>query len=139
MEKKDPWLTAILNFLFGGLGFVYLGTPVLVGVGFLLFIIEILEVIVALSVRRSVDLWPFLLIGLVNAIALATLGYVATDYVNRQITSSVQATPSRLPTEPQPSTTISTSPAPSKIFCVNCGAENPADAKFCKKCGKSMV
>ena len=39
MKEKNPWIAAILNFLLPGMGFVYLGTPILIlaGVTYFLF------------------------------------------------------------------------------------------------------
>ncbi len=38
MRKKNPWLAAILNFLFPGIGFAYLGSVPLIIAGIVLFI-----------------------------------------------------------------------------------------------------
>jgi hypothetical protein len=37
MKNKNPWLAAILNFIFPGIGFAYLGTAVLIISGIVLF------------------------------------------------------------------------------------------------------
>lgn len=29
-------------------------------------------------------------------------------------------------------------PAEGKIYCIHCGTENPADAKYCHRCGKEL-
>lgn len=34
MKKKNPWIAAILNFFFMGLGYIYNGKRVLLGIGF---------------------------------------------------------------------------------------------------------
>ena len=59
----------------------------------------------------------------------------STPTVPVQIAPSI----SSVPTEPNIASAPNPVSAPSGIFCVSCGAPNPADARFCKNCGKALV
>jgi len=133
MKRKNPWVAAALNFLIPGIGFIYLGTtPFIIG-GAVLFIFGILET----AITWSTILDPLTLtLSFLFAFFWAALGYVATEYVNKRMplpAPVVPPEPLRAPAPPPP-----TPPSP-KIHCVYCGAENPADAIFCQKCGKKIV
>lgn len=41
MKKKKPWLAAILNFVFPGIGFAYLGSVPLIVAGIALFVSDV--------------------------------------------------------------------------------------------------
>jgi hypothetical protein len=79
MEKKNPYVAAVLNFLLFGGGTVYVGKRV--GLGLALMIggtaAQIVEIKVSPVLDNSIPaLWPFLLGGLVlMKVALAVDGY----------------------------------------------------------------
>jgi hypothetical protein len=128
MGRKNPLLAAILNFLLPGLGFMYCGTtPFIIG-GFSLLMLSLAETAIAFSQPLTA---LTLLLSLVGAFVWAVLGYGAVECINKSVLPPLQPPPSPAP---PPST-----PRPSeKVYCVYCGAENPVDAAFCKKCGKKI-
>ena len=68
MTKKNPWLAAVLNFLLYGLGYIYNGKRI--GIGILLLAADIILssiYLVIFSVELAVTALPLLLIGLALA------------------------------------------------------------------------
>lgn len=138
MKRKNPWITAILNFLIPGIGFIYLGTTPFVIGGAVLFIFGILET----AITWSTILDPLTIaLSFLFAFFWAALGYIAAEYVNKHMPSPTPAVPPEPLRAPAPSPPAPTpaSTTPPKIHCVYCGAENPTDAIFCQKCGKKRV
>ena len=76
--NKNPLIAAILNFLFPGLGFVYLSTPEFVILGSILFFIDLILSIVFITVPL------FWLIGFCLSFFWAILGYISAEYVNQR-------------------------------------------------------
>jgi 4-amino-4-deoxy-L-arabinose transferase-like glycosyltransferase len=129
MGRKNPWVAAILNFLLPGIGFIYCGTtPFIIG-GAILFIISIWATVTS---YKSMFEASTLILSFLPAIFWAALGYVAAEYVNKQMLPPM---PSPVAVPPSTSTAV----PQEKIYCVYCGAENPADAVFCRKCGKKIT
>jgi uncharacterized protein YacL len=86
MKKKNPWITAILNFLFYGLGFIYIGTVKYIAIGSILFIIGIL--LTTILYPLFFDLYLFTLIMMISislSIFFAVLGYVITEKYNEEL------------------------------------------------------
>jgi len=128
MKRKNPWIAAILNFLFSGIGFIYLETTTFIIIGVALFLFELLKAVITWSTILD----PLtLVLSLVSSFIWAALGYVCAEYVNKCMPPPPPPTPSERPTAPAP-------PSP-KIHCVYCGAENSTVAIFCQKCGKKIV
>jgi hypothetical protein len=86
MQKKNPWVAAILNLLLPGIGFAYLGTPSLVVSGIALFIsgaaIEVIYVrhTVGMAARPSYWVW-----SVIAALSLAVITFVLTNMRNKSI------------------------------------------------------
>jgi hypothetical protein len=86
MKKKNPWVAAILNLLLPGIGFAYLGTPILVISGIMLFVsgaaIEMIYVrhTVGMASRPSYWVW-----SVVAAVSLAIITFVLTNIRNKSI------------------------------------------------------
>jgi hypothetical protein len=86
MKKKNPWVAAILNFFFPGIGFAYLGSAALILAGIVLFISDM--VIGVIYVRHTVGMadrpsyWLFSILG---ALALAVITFVLTKRLNKNI------------------------------------------------------
>jgi len=80
MKKKNPWLAAILNLFLPGIGFAYLGGPVLIVSGIILFISD--TAIDSIHVRHTVGmvLTPWYSIwSLLAGVSLAVVTFVLTS------------------------------------------------------------
>jgi len=132
MKRKNPWIAAIGNFLFQGIGFIYLEATPFVLIGAILFVYTLIGTAINWSTSTFLD--PLTVIStFVHASLWAALGYVCAEYVNKCALQPPPSPPSEhMPPPPAPT------PLP-KIYCVYCGIENPIDAVFCQKCGKKMV
>ena len=86
MKKKKPWLAAILNLLFPGIGFAYLGSVPLIVAGVALFIsdiaISVLYVKYTIGMAERPSYWVFSILG---GLALAVITFVLTKKLNRNI------------------------------------------------------
>jgi hypothetical protein len=86
MSKRNPWVAAILNLIFPGIGFAYLGSAVLIPAGVVLFIsttaIEIIyyKHTVGMAERPSYWVWSIL-----HALSLVVITFVLTKAYNRSI------------------------------------------------------
>jgi len=126
VKQKNPWVAAILNFFFPGIGFIYLGTTLFIIVGVILFSIELF---------LSIVLFPLLFTPIVLSASLmgsvfwAALGYVAAEHVNKQLMVVHGQETMRYP----PATS-----QPTWIYCPYCGAPNFPDASFCQRCGQPL-
>jgi small-conductance mechanosensitive channel len=84
MRKKNPWVAAILNFFFPGIGFAYLGSTALIVGGMVLFISDFaISIIyykhtVGMAGRPSYWVWSIL-----GALALAVITFVLTKIINK--------------------------------------------------------
>jgi len=98
MRKKNPWIAAILNFFFPGIGFAYLGSATLIVSGIVLFISDL--VIDVIYMRHTVGMadrpsyWVFSLLG---ALALAVITFVLTKNHNKSIQSKDESLPKEKP------------------------------------------
>jgi hypothetical protein len=91
MKKKNPWITAILNFLFYGFGFIYIGTTKYIAIGSILFIIDILSTIILYPLLF--DPYIFTLIATLSislGIFFAILGYVLTEKYNEKLEKDLE-------------------------------------------------
>jgi len=128
--RKNPAVTAILNFLIPGLGFVYIGTTLFVIGGLVEIFFSIIETGLLLVYPVPPALW---LLSVGAAFAWAILGYGAAESFNGKL-------PMNLPRSPQlqvPQSTPSMQNAEVK-FCRYCGEGNKTDAAFCERCGKKI-
>jgi hypothetical protein len=86
MKKKNPWVAAILNFFFPGIGFAYLGSIPLILSGIVLFISDL--VIGIIYVRHTVGMadrpsyWIFSILG---ALALAVITFFLAKCLNQNL------------------------------------------------------
>jgi len=86
MKKRNPWIAAILNLIFPGIGFAYLGSAALIVAGIVLFIsstaIEIIyyKHTVGMASRPSYWMWSIL-----GALSLAVITFLLTKVYNRSI------------------------------------------------------
>jgi len=87
MRKKNPWLAAILNFFFPGMGFTYLGSLPLIVAGIVLFIsyvvIEIIYYKHTVGMADRPSYWVFSILG---GLALAVITFVLAKNQNKNIT-----------------------------------------------------
>lgn len=81
MPKKNPWLAAVLNFILYGLGYIYNGKRI--GLGILLLVADLIMsflYLVMLSVELLVMAFPLLLI----ALGLAYDAYREAEVITRK-------------------------------------------------------
>ena len=76
---KKGWIASILNFFLPGTGFIYIGTPLMIFGGILLFICEI--IISFLVDWSDIKVW---LIGFFGSFSYAILGYAAAEIYNQK-------------------------------------------------------
>jgi len=142
MKTKNPWIAAILNFLFSGLGFVYLWTPLYILGGLTYFLFSLLGWAAILSYP---ELYPQLawmwVLSLGSGLAWAILGYEAAESINRNVLQPPSPSLPLPPPQPQPLATPQVAPSTQiaeKKYCRYCGAQNRYDAVFCEACGKKV-
>lgn len=86
MKKKNPWVAAILNFVFPGIGFAYLGSAILILSGVVFFISDLVVTIIhakyTMGMASRPSYWVFSLLG---GLALAVTTFVLTKTLNRGI------------------------------------------------------
>jgi hypothetical protein len=86
MKKKNPWLAAVFNLFFPGVGFAYLGSVPLVIAGYGLLISNLfIRVIyykytVGMASRSSYWVW-----SVISALSLAVITFVLTNLRNNSI------------------------------------------------------
>jgi len=86
MKQKNPWVAAILNLLFPGIGFAYLGSAALILAGIVLFISGLaIEIIyykhtVGMASRPSYWVWSIL-----GALSLAVITFALTKILNKSV------------------------------------------------------
>lgn len=79
--RKNPWVAAVLNFFFPGIGFVYLGRPVFIVAGLVLIISGIVDTVIFWEHLFE----PYIIsLSLMFGIGWAFAGGLAAEYVNRQ-------------------------------------------------------
>jgi hypothetical protein len=85
--KKNPWLAAILNLLFPGIGFAYLGSVPLIVAGIALSVstiyLAVLYVKYTMGMAERPSYWVF---SILSSLALAVIAFVLTKKLNRNIT-----------------------------------------------------
>jgi hypothetical protein len=86
MKKKNPWVAAVLNFIFPGIGFAYLGSTILVIWGIVFFISNVVIQVIyyqhTVGMAERPAFWFFA--GLVE-LSLAVITFVLTKIRNRSI------------------------------------------------------
>ena len=91
MKKKNPWVTAILNFLFYGLGFIYIGTTEYIIIGIILAIIGILLTIISLPFMVNAYMMVLIFITSIGfSCIFAVLGYVLTEKYNEKVNEELR-------------------------------------------------
>lgn len=86
MKKKNPWVAAILNFIFPGIGFAYLGSSVLVVFGIALFISNLVIQIIYYQHTVGMAERPlFCVFSGVAELSLAVITFTITRIFNRGI------------------------------------------------------
>ena len=86
MKKKNPWVAAILNLVFPGIGFAYLGSTALILAGIVLFISDLAIGIiyykhtVGMASRPSYWVWSIL-----GALSLAVITFALTKILNKSV------------------------------------------------------
>ncbi len=94
MKKKNPWVAAILNFVFPGIGFAYLGSTALILSGIVLFISDLAIGIiyykhtVGMASRPSYWVWSIL-----AALSLAVITFALTKILNKSIQAQEENSP----------------------------------------------
>ncbi len=88
MKKKNPWVAAILNFIFPGIGFAYLGSSVLVVFGIALFISNLVIQIIyyqhTVGMAERPLFWVF---SGVAELSLAVITFVVAQTFNKKVQS----------------------------------------------------
>lgn len=125
MKQKRPWLAALLNVIFPGVGFVYLSKAFYITGGIILILLSVIGFLLLLTVEGTGGAIVFIFfISLFYVIALAAIGYESARQINLNIEKSIQ-------NNTEPTTELD-------IHCANCGFENPIDSIFCIKCGNKL-
>jgi hypothetical protein len=86
MKKKNPWVAAILNLLSPGIGFAYLGGPVLIISGIVLFVsgaaIEVIYIKHTVGMASTPSYWVW---SMLAALSLAVITFVLTNMRNEGV------------------------------------------------------
>jgi len=86
MKKKikDPWVAAILNFFFPGLGFIYLGRAEFIVGGLMLFIVDLMgSCAILVASINPISLAIVWTVVFSLSFLWAVLGYISAEYVNK--------------------------------------------------------
>jgi len=84
MKKKNPWVAAILNFIFPGIGFAYLGSSVLILFGIVLFVSNVvIQIIYYQHTVGMADRPAFWVFSGVAELSLAVITFVLTQMRNK--------------------------------------------------------
>jgi len=98
MKKKNPWLAAILNFFFPGIGFAYLGSTALIVAGIVLFVSDLVIAVIYARYTMGMALRPsYWVFSLLGALALAVITFVLTKNHNKSIQSKDESLPKEKP------------------------------------------
>ncbi len=88
MKKKNPWVAAVLNFIFPGIGFAYLGSSVLILFGIVLFVSNVVIQIIyyqhTVGMAERPSFWVF---SGVAELSLAVITFVLTRIRNKYVES----------------------------------------------------
>jgi hypothetical protein len=86
MKKKNPWVAAILNLLFPGIGFAYLGSTAFILAGIVLFISDLAIGIIyykhTVGMASNPSYWVWSILG---ALSLAVITFALTKILNKSI------------------------------------------------------
>ena len=86
MKNKNPWVAAILNFLFPGMGFAYLGSTALILAGIVLFVSDFAITIIyakyTMGMASRPSYWVFSILG---GLSLAVIAFALTKIFNKTI------------------------------------------------------
>lgn len=86
MKKKNPWVAAILNFIFPGIGFAYLGSGVLILFGIVLFISNVvIQIIYYQHTVGMADRPAFWVFSGVAELSLAVITFALTQIRNKYL------------------------------------------------------
>jgi lipid-A-disaccharide synthase-like uncharacterized protein len=94
MRKKNPWVAAILNLIFPGIGFAYLGSTALILAGIILFVSDFAITMIyakyTMGMASRPSYWVFSILG---ALSLAVIAFVLTKIFNKSIPPKGQNPP----------------------------------------------
>lgn len=122
MGRKNPLIAFLLNFLFGGAGFIYLEQEPFVLGGIILVVASLISSVLLFNEPLNATNVG---LSLTEALGLGILGVGATGVLNRSI-------------PPPPSTMTSVSDGSFVKNCVNCGREIPTAWEECQYCHASQ-
>ncbi len=80
---KKPWLAALLNFFFWGMGYVYVGKRIAFGI--LIFLVGLIETVWAFYQGEYLLHPAYITASTIAAIAFTYDGYRNAQEVNRQV------------------------------------------------------
>ncbi len=125
MNKKSLTKAFILNFLFPGIGFVYININFTITItGILLFLVTILEPFSLYMFQKGntgmvlFDIETYkinIVVWLIQRLLFGLFGYGLAAFLNNRSKNSQD-----------------------EIFCCYCGRKNKQTAKFCLNCGKKL-
>jgi hypothetical protein len=86
MKKKNAWVAAILNFIFPGIGFAYLGSSILILFGIVLFVSNVvIQIIYYQHTVGMADRPAFWVFSGVAELSLAVITFVLTQIRNKSL------------------------------------------------------
>ncbi|MEM2619259.1 MAG: zinc ribbon domain-containing protein [Candidatus Hadarchaeales archaeon] len=80
-KAKSPAIAAVLNFFFPGIGFAYIGTPLLITLGIIIFLLDVLITIPTLGFWFTPE---GMVMNIVLGLLFAVLGAYVTHYMNEK-------------------------------------------------------
>jgi hypothetical protein len=121
VTRKNPYVTALLNFFLGGIGFAYLGTAPLAALGVFWFCFTILSSFIVVQVTTVYNYWWVLVASIVEQVLIAIVGFLMTQHINKVVNlvewqASIE----------------------SPGMCKTCGEKNVENARYCSKCGAKI-
>lgn len=128
MQRKDPVLAAVLGFLFGGFGLFYVS----IGQGFAALVV-LITISLCTGGVGTIPMW----------IGCAAWGYLAAENYNKNAASFLLEDEELAQFRAAPAINGSTEPVrtaqpqPQNTYCIECGSELRAGAKFCGGCGNA--
>ena len=92
MKKKNAWVAAILNFIFPGIGFAYLGSTVLILFGIALFVSNVvIQIIYYQHTVGMADRPAFWVFSGVAELSLAVITFALTQIRNKYLEAEAGA------------------------------------------------
>jgi len=160
-QRKSPTLAAVINFIFWGLGYYYLGIKSVFGIPWLgLLVLEIVLTVLTLGSIQTYSFWYYtyyyyttvtwlcLIVSLIIGIAVAADAYKKCQAINLGAFPVGYQAPPAIPTGYQPQTyplpqympqaPVPPRPAttqPPSAYCGQCGAPMRPDILYCTNCG----